>query len=133
MRKAPIPECCQNGALSPLADPVRQRAAAAFRALGDETRLAIIQALLERGEICACNFLDCCSITQPTLSYHLKALRDAGLVQSRKKGLWVYYSIVASAIAELNGLLANNLTATSKDCGCNTTCEKGEEENESGH
>jgi ArsR family transcriptional regulator, arsenate/arsenite/antimonite-responsive transcriptional repressor len=118
--QSPIQECCEGAISVAMAGrSLRRRSAAAFRALGDETRLAIVQALLDRGEICACHFLDCCSISQPTLSYHLKTLKDAGLVQTRKRGLWVYYSIVTSAVTELAGLLSNDRNAASHDgAGC---------------
>jgi ArsR family transcriptional regulator len=73
----------------------------AFRALGDEVRLAIIEMLLREDEVCACRFLDCCSVSQPTLSYHLKELREAGLIKGRKDGLWVYYRLERGRFDEI--------------------------------
>ncbi|MBI2912094.1 MAG: helix-turn-helix transcriptional regulator, partial [Chloroflexi bacterium] len=64
-----------------------------FRALADETRLSIIRQLTERGEVCACDFLACCDLAQPTVSHHLRVLREAGLVNTEKRGLWVYYTL----------------------------------------
>ncbi len=63
-----------------------------FKALSDETRIKILY-MLSRGELCACNILEEFHITQPTLSYHMKNLCDNGLVESRKEGVWMKYSI----------------------------------------
>lgn len=63
-----------------------------FKALGDETRLNIVKQLSEQGEVCACD-LACCELAQPTVSHHLKVLREAGLVNTDKRGLWVFYSL----------------------------------------
>lgn len=61
-----------------------------FKALGDETRLKIIE-MLSCGELCACDILESFQITQPTLSYHMKILTECGLVISRKDGSWMNY------------------------------------------
>ncbi|MHC1721007.1 MAG: ArsR/SmtB family transcription factor [Clostridiaceae bacterium] len=66
--------------------------AAMMKALSDETRIRIID-MLHGGEICACKLLEEFSITQPTLSYHMKILCESGLVTSRKDGVWTKYSI----------------------------------------
>ncbi len=63
-----------------------------MKALADETRLKIFY-MLSKGELCACNILEEFNITQPTLSYHMKILSDRGLVNSRKDGIWMRYSI----------------------------------------
>jgi len=71
-----------------------------MKALSDETRLEIID-LLGDGEMCACALLDQFEITQPTLSYHMKMLKDCGLVDSRKDGIWVKYSVNHEKLDEL--------------------------------
>ncbi len=76
-----------------------------FKALADETRLAILLQLRERGEVCACDFLACCELAQPTLAYHLKVLREAGLVNTDKRGLWVYYTLNKEKLDGLARLL----------------------------
>ena len=76
-----------------------------FKALADETRLAIIRQLRERGEVCACDFVECCDVAQPTVSHHLKVLREAGLVSGDKRGLWVYYRLEPEAFERVRGLL----------------------------
>ena len=63
-----------------------------FKAFCDENRLRILE-MLRTGEKCACKLLDDLHITQSTLSHHMKILCDAGIVQGRKDGKWVYYSI----------------------------------------
>jgi len=65
-----------------------------FKALGDETRLRIVNLLNKAGKaLCVCEFVDALEETQYNISRHLKALRNAGLVDERKEGRWVYYSL----------------------------------------
>jgi len=63
-----------------------------LKALSDETRVKIFD-MLSNGELCACNILEEFNITQPTLSYHMKILSESGLVDSRRDGVWMKYSI----------------------------------------
>jgi ArsR family transcriptional regulator len=63
-----------------------------FRVLGDEQRLKIV-ALLSQGELCVCNVQDALGVSQPTASRHLGVLRAAGLVESTRRGAWVYYAL----------------------------------------
>jgi len=67
-----------------------------FKALADENRLKILR-MLKNGELCACHLLEDLNITQPTLSHHMKLLCDCGLVDYRKEGKWMHYSISADA------------------------------------
>ena len=94
--------CCDTD------DPSAQRlqpenveAARLFHALADETRLAILRQLREEGEVCACDFQACCTLAQPTVSHHLKVLREAGLVTTEKRGLWVHYRLDERAVERL--------------------------------
>ena len=64
-----------------------------FRALGDETRLRIV-ALLSHGELCVCHLESALDLNQSTASRHLGILKSAGIVDSRREGTWVYYSII---------------------------------------
>lgn len=66
--------------------------AVVFKAFCDENRIKILQ-LLADGEKCACRILDAMNITQPTLSHHMKILLESGIVNGRKEGKWMYYSI----------------------------------------
>lgn len=81
-----------------------EEAARAFKALGDENRLRIARIVAERGDVCACRLLDELDMTQPTLSHHMKLLRDCGVVKARKEGRWMHYLLnreVAGALATL--------------------------------
>src|SRR5512135_494612 len=63
-----------------------------FKALSDETRLRIIK-LLERGELCVCDITAALDMVQPKVSFHLSALKEAGLIKDRKQGKWIHYSL----------------------------------------
>ena len=80
-------------------------AARLFRALGDETRLAIVRQLRDEEEVCACDFLACCDLAQPTVSHHLAVLREADLVHTRREGKQVFYSLNQDAVAVCCGTL----------------------------
>lgn len=73
-------------------------------ALADPTRLEILRQLAGSNEVCACDFTDCCDVSQPTVSHHLKVLRDAGVVTSERRGNWVYYRIAPNLIDRLSGI-----------------------------
>lgn len=79
------------------------RAVTLFHALSDVTRLSIIE-MLRDGERCVCELQDELDAAQSRLSFHLKVLREAGLVSDRKEGRWSYYSIVPDALAEVHDL-----------------------------
>lgn len=84
----------------------RERLAANLKTLGDANRLRIIELLWDGEERCACKLLEELEISQPTLSHHMAALRDAGVVRARRDGRWMYYRIdhdVLDAIAALLG------------------------------
>jgi len=98
--------CCSaaEGATEELY-PGLGEAARMFQALADETRLAILRQLMEQGEVCACDFRACCLLAQPTVSHHLKVLREAGLVKAQKRGLWVFYTIDRERVEGLKAWL----------------------------
>jgi ArsR family transcriptional regulator len=76
-----------------------------FRALGDETRLRLLEQL-QGGEQCVCDLTDELEASQSRLSFHLKTLKDAGLVTDRREGRWVYYAINPEALAGVARALA---------------------------
>ncbi len=78
-----------------------KRAAELFHALSDETRVGILE-MLQDGERCVCDLQADLDAAQSRLSFHLKVLRDAGLVSDRKEGRWSYYTIVPEALSELH-------------------------------
>jgi ArsR family transcriptional regulator len=75
-----------------------------LQAVADPTRLSILRQLSAEGAVCACNFTDCCSVGQPTVSHHLRCLRVAGWVTSERRGTWIYYSIRPEAVARFREL-----------------------------
>lgn len=77
-------------------------------ALGDPTRLAIVRQLAADVETCACDFTDCCDVRQPTVSHHLRVLREAGVVTSDRRGQWIFYRL-APEVAERLGAIARTL------------------------
>lgn len=81
--------------------PDLARAAQLFHALSDETRLGILE-LLRGGERCVCDLQSDMGAAQSRLSFHLKVLREAGLVSDRREGRWSYYTIVPEAMTELH-------------------------------
>ena len=81
-------------------------AARLFHALSDETRLAILE-MLQDGERCVCDLQGELDAAQSRLSFHLKVLRDAGIVTDRKEGRWSYYTIVPGALATVHDLVVD--------------------------
>src|SRR3954471_21941808 len=75
-----------------------------LQAAADPTRLAILRQLSDTGEVCACDFTSCCDVSQPTVSHHLKVLRDAGWVTSERRGTWVWYALRPEAAARFQAL-----------------------------
>jgi DNA-binding transcriptional ArsR family regulator len=73
-------------------------------ALADPTRLAIVRELAGSSEVCACDFSSCCDVRQPTVSHHLKVLREAGIVVGERRGTWIWYRLapdVSGRLAEI--------------------------------
>ncbi|MBP3305020.1 MAG: winged helix-turn-helix transcriptional regulator [Oscillospiraceae bacterium] len=90
-------------------DSSYRETARVFKAFCDENRLQILE-LLRSGEKCACKLLDDLHISQPTLSHHMKILCDAGIVQGRKEGKWVHYSMDPAGAERAKQLLSEQLT-----------------------
>lgn len=76
----------------------------------DPTRLAILRQLAGGAETCACDFTACCEVAQPTVSHHLKVLREAGWVTSHRRASWVYYQIRPEAVERMREI-AGELTS----------------------
>lgn len=71
-----------------------------FKALGDPTRLKIVEMLAERGETCVCKIVERFGLSQSAISHHMAALKNAGLVNGRREGQWIHYSLNPRAIEE---------------------------------
>jgi DNA-binding transcriptional ArsR family regulator len=74
-------------------------------ALADPTRLAIVRQLALEVETCACDFTSCCDVGQPTVSHHLRVLREAGVVTSERRGTWIYYRLAPDLAERLAGIV----------------------------
>jgi DNA-binding transcriptional ArsR family regulator len=99
---------------SPVAVDVTDRSAAAvlFKALGDPHRLAMLATLANvSDEVCVCDFTSALPLNQPTVSHHLKVLREAGLIVSERRGTWVYYRLAPDALAIVDGTIRALLAA----------------------
>ena len=75
-----------------------------LQAAADPTRLAILRQLSESDGVCACDFTACCDLAQPTVSHHLKVLREAGWVRSERRGSWVFYFLEPNAVRRFRAL-----------------------------
>jgi ArsR family transcriptional regulator len=83
------------------------RLARAAKALGDPVRLQLVDVLRKHaGKVCVCELVPLFDLSQPTVSHHLKVLRDAGIVGSERQGLWAYYFVIPDAIKELAAWLS---------------------------
>jgi ArsR family transcriptional regulator, arsenate/arsenite/antimonite-responsive transcriptional repressor len=102
---ATLPAICCGPATEPLAVHERDQLAAQFKALADPTRVAIVNHLSAADEVCVCNFVDVFELSQPTISHHLKILREAGLVESTRRGTWAFYRLVPEAVEALRATL----------------------------
>ncbi len=80
--------------------------ARAFQALADEKRVRVLE-LLGDGERCVCELAEALDISQPLLSFHLRTLREAGLISDRRRGRWVFYSLVPQTLADLERAAAS--------------------------
>jgi ArsR family transcriptional regulator, arsenate/arsenite/antimonite-responsive transcriptional repressor len=88
------------------------RATQLFHALSDQTRFSILQRL-RFGERCVCDLTDALDAAQSRLSFHLKVLKDAGLVTDRREGRWMYYTLNPDALAEVADLIESMASAPS--------------------
>jgi ArsR family transcriptional regulator len=107
MKSLPVlqPLCCGPD-VPALPVAAASEIAALFKALADPTRVAIVNRLAAADEACVCDLTAAFDLSQPTMSHHLKLLRDAGLVESERRGTWAYYRLVPEAIERLRSVLA---------------------------
>src|SRR5882757_3169177 len=91
----------------PLSEDQATTVAATFKALSDPVRLRLLSLIASHagGEACVCELTGFFQVSEPTISHHLKALREAGLVTSQRRASWVYYRVVPEALAGLSALL----------------------------
>jgi len=80
-----------------------------LQALGHPTRLSIVRELTATSEVCACDFTSCCDVRQPTVSHHLRILKEAGVIEAERRGTWIYYRLVPAAAERLRNLAGEML------------------------
>lgn len=99
--------CCAPLAREPITAPDAADLAPAFKALGDPVRLQLLSLIASHpgGQACVCDLTPRFELTGPTISHHLKVLRQAGLIDCERRGTWVYYWIQPALLARLAGLL----------------------------
>jgi ArsR family transcriptional regulator len=99
--------CCPPLDTEPLGEAVAADLARAFKALGDPVRLRLLSliASYDGGEVCVCELIGAFTLTGPTISHHLRVLREAGLIEGERRGTWVYYRAVPKTLERLSALL----------------------------
>lgn len=105
--------CCSPMVREPLGEEAAVDLAKMFKALSDPVRLRLLSLIAshEGGEACVCDLTGPFDVSQPTISHHLKVLRDAGLVGSERRGTWVYYWVLPATLACLSSLLQTSAAA----------------------
>jgi ArsR family transcriptional regulator, arsenate/arsenite/antimonite-responsive transcriptional repressor len=100
--------CCPPLACEPLSAAGAQELAALFKAVADPVRLRLLSLIAchPGGESCVCDLTPEFDMTAPSVSYHLKILREAGLISSERRGTWVYYRVMPQAMARMSAVLA---------------------------
>lgn len=103
-QKRPAGErCCEPIVYPEIERRQAERMADVARALGDPVRLQLVDVLRKYpGAVCVCELVPLFDISQPTVSHHLKVLREAGILGSERRGLWAYYYVIPGALAELS-------------------------------
>jgi ArsR family transcriptional regulator, arsenate/arsenite/antimonite-responsive transcriptional repressor len=106
-------ECATPLVREPISESAADELARVFKALADPVRLRLVSLIGAHadGEICVCDLTAAFELTQPTISHHLRVLREAGLIDSERRGTWVYYRILPAALDRIAGLLAVSVSA----------------------
>lgn len=110
------PVCCSPLSDTALSAAQAERIAPLLKALADPVRLRLMSLIASHpaGEVCVCELTSAFDLSQPTISHHLKVLRDSGLLNREKRGIWVYYRARTEALASLGALIGNPIaTVTS--------------------
>jgi ArsR family transcriptional regulator len=107
-RKRPVGEpCCEPVVYPDVERQEAERMAGVAKALGDPIRLQLVDVLRKHaGKVCVCELVPLFDLSQPTVSHHLKVLREAGIVESERRGLWAYYYVQPEALEELSQWLS---------------------------
>jgi ArsR family transcriptional regulator, arsenate/arsenite/antimonite-responsive transcriptional repressor len=107
-------ECCAPLAREPLPQAGAEELAPLFKALADPMRLRLLSLIAchDGGESCVCDLLDAFDVTAPSVSYHLKILREAALISSERRGTWVYYRVNPGVMARMSAVLVPDVSGS---------------------
>ena len=111
--------CCEPLAAEPLSPQGAEDLAPLFKAIADPVRLRLLSLIAchEGGESCVCDLTEAFDVTAPTISYHLRILREAGLISSEKRGTWIYYWINPAVMARMSAVLLPQSAALAGTAG----------------
>ena len=106
-KRAAGERCCDPVVYPDVERQQAERMAVLAKAIADPVRLQLVDVLRKHaGKVCVCELVPLFDLSQPTVSHHLKVLRDAGIVDSERQGLWVYYYVLPGALDELAAWLS---------------------------
>ncbi|MGQ7754215.1 ArsR/SmtB family transcription factor [Streptomyces sp. WC2508] len=111
--------CCPTLLTAPLDEEDATGLAKVFKALGDPVRLRLLSIIASRdgGEICVCDLTPAFDLSQPTISHHLKLLKQAGLIDSERRGTWVYYRLLPESTDRLAAVLTRPTARATEPAG----------------
>ncbi|MGW6268375.1 ArsR/SmtB family transcription factor [Streptomyces sp. NPDC055060] len=111
--------CCPALLAAPMDQDQAVQLAKVFKALGDPVRLRLLSMIASRegGEICVCELTPAFDLSQPTISHHLKLLKQAGLIDSERRGTWVHYRLLPATTDKLAAVLARRAAPPSRSAG----------------
>jgi len=100
-------ECCSPLVREPLSEALAGDLARVFKAVGDPVRLRLLSLIASHagGEACVCDLTGAFDLTGPTISHHLKVLRESGLITGERRGTWIYYRVQPGTLARLSAVL----------------------------
>jgi len=104
---ARLQECCTPLVREPLPEPQAVELARVFKAVADPVRLRLLSLIASHdgGEVCVCDLTGAFALTGPTISHHLKVLRESGLITGERRGTWIYYRLVPETLGRLAAVL----------------------------
>jgi ArsR family transcriptional regulator len=106
-KRPPGEPCCEPVVYPDIERGKAERMAAVAKALGDPIRMQLVDVLRRHaGKVCVCELVPLFDLSQPTVSHHLKVLREAGIVGAERRGLWAYYYVQPEAVKELSAWLS---------------------------
>lgn len=111
--------CCSPLAAQPLSQQRAAELSQVFKALADPVRLRVLSLIASHagGEVCVCDVTAAFELTGPTISHHLKVLRESGLITGQRRGTWIYYRVHTEVLGRLSALLVPGESDTLEEAG----------------